>query len=217
MVDAVAVIREHLIEAVAAPATGALDSGITATGATITLGSGEGASFPIYQSFPVLIGSELMHVRHGAAASDTLTLAGRRGAFGTTAAAHSAAGTVSQANLYLVIGTYIESPRLPNDYKNTRPAIGMAAIGGMVEANYAEIQHPRFQFKCWGGSEDPRDANTVYRLLHDRLHRAWLYDTAEGRLLSAHEDVRGQDLIDPDAFWPFTMTMYATTVIARSA
>lgn len=209
MIDDVTMVREFLTTVVAAPATGTLQApGLTAAGLVITLAAGEGASFPTNQNFVVLIDAELMHVTR---AVDTLTVeAGTRGSFGTTAAAHLAAATVSQSNLFLTVGTEVYHRDLPDSYRNASAAVVFLIRSGDSEGT-SELHNPSYQFKCYGGSENPRDAKAVYRMLHDRLQNQHGVSTTEGRIISAQEQSIGQNLVEPETEpyrWPFALTFY---------
>jgi hypothetical protein len=210
MIDTIALIRDFLVTSVAAPATGTLSGDITATATTITLGAGEGASFPSSQNFVIKVDSELIQVQ--SRTTDTLTIepAGiGRGAMGTTAAAHTNGTTVSQANLYLTVGARVCCPKIPENYDNDEPLIRFFPRGGRTDAG-VEIHDPSFQFDCLGGSFCVQDSLSVYRMLHDRLHGQHDQTTTNGYVISAYEEGLGRPLEYPDTKppWPYTLAFF---------
>ncbi len=86
----------------------------------------------------------------------------------------------------------IYCPRLPENA--TLPAIGFFTRGGNSNPYIPGIVTPSVQFDCWAAN--PIDAREVYRALYDALQG--IQDPTAGAtgILSAIEEVQGQDLVD---------------------
>ena len=132
---------------------------------------------------------------------------------------------VNQAALTAVVGTRIMYPRLAEN--TDLPAIGFFSRGGPPTNPYIPgIETPSVQFDCWaedidGGDSGPIGARAVYGELRDALQGIQQQTVTIGgldyRIMSAIEEVPGQDLVDVDipnlfrvlAF--FEIMMQATT------
>ncbi|MBN1690450.1 MAG: hypothetical protein JW901_05475 [Dehalococcoidia bacterium] len=97
-----------------------------------------------------------------------------------------------------MIGTRLYSSSLPAGY--TLPAICYSTRGGDSDEYIPEIIQPSKQFRCY--DDDPIGARAVYRALYDALQGIQNVKVAisgtDYYILSAKEEVQGQDLIDPD-------------------
>ncbi len=112
--------------------------------------------------------------------------------------------------LIVLVSDRIYCPRLPENA--TLPAIGFFTRGGTSTPYIPGIPEPSVQFDCW--ANNPINAREVYRALYDALQGIqnqvilfpfplvfpiiWSY-----RIMSAIEEVQGQDLVDveiPDYF-----------------
>lgn len=105
---------------------------------------------------------------------------------------------VLQTTLTDVVGTRIHCPRLP---ENTElPALGFFTRGGSSSPYIPGIVNPSIQFDCWGDSS--QGARQVYRVLYDVLqgiqNQKVTVDGSDYIILSAIEEVQGQDLQDVD-------------------
>jgi len=83
----------------------------------------------------------------------------------------------------------IYCPRLPEN--TTLPALGFFTRGGSSNPYIPGIVTPSIQFDCWGNNLI--EARQVYRALYDNLQGAQNYPF---EILSAIEEVQGQDLVD---------------------
>ena len=95
--------------------------------------------------------------------------------------------------LIALIGTRIYCPRLPENA--ALPAIGFFTRGGTSTPYIPGLVNPSVQFDCW--ADNPITARQVYRLLYDALQG--IQNVATGTtqgILSAIEEVQGQDLVD---------------------
>ena len=99
--------------------------------------------------------------------------------------------TLTDPLIALVAGR-IYCPRLPE--KATLPAVGFFTRGGLSIPYIPGIITPSVQFDCWAAN--PIDAREVYRALYDALQG--IQDPTAGAtgILSAIEEVQGQDLVD---------------------
>jgi len=105
---------------------------------------------------------------------------------------------IRQTTLTDIVDTKIYCPRLP---ENTElPALGFFTRGGNSNPYIPGIITPSVQFDCWGTS--PAAARQVYRALYDVLqgiqNEPVTVDVSDYSILSAIEEVQGQDLQDVD-------------------
>ena len=105
---------------------------------------------------------------------------------------------MNQTTLTDIVATRIWSPRLP---KNTPlPALGFFTRGGVSIPYIPCIVSPSVQFDCWATT--PIAARQVYRALYDVLqgiqNQSVTVDGSDYMILSAIEEVQGQDLQDVD-------------------
>ena len=111
---------------------------------------------------------------------------------------------VLQPSLTDVVGTRIYCPRLP-EYTEL-PALGFFTRGGVSNPYIPGIVSPSVQFDCWAKDEvdlaGPMGARKVYRALYDVLqgiqNQTVTVDGSDYLILSAREEVQGQDLQDVD-------------------
>jgi hypothetical protein len=110
---------------------------------------------------------------------------------------------LTQTALTALVGTRIYAP-LKKDTKavvpdlpvgTTLPAVTFIIRGGTSTPYTPGITEPSFQFKCF--DNDPIDARTVYRALYDSLQGIQNVTVGTYHILSAIEEVQGQDLQDP--------------------
>ena len=190
------IVREILVKDTANPATTTLNGAITATDTTITLTSGTG--FTDATNFVVKCGTELIVVTRDGV---TLTAeAGRRGAFGTTAAIHADGATIEEATLYDVTGTrwYYGVHEEDND----SPA-GVLQTRDEGPAAEADVFTPDFTTRVFGGSESWVDVKMVHRMVWDRLDSVDGESVASGVMIRAWQTGGGQEMIDPDVEWKY--------------
>ena len=127
---------------------------------------------------------------------------------------------VAQTTLTDVVDERIYCPRLPQNA--TLPALGFFVRGGVSTPYIPGIITPSVQFDCW--ADNPIEAREVYRALYDILqgiqNQQVLYPfplvfpiVFYYRIMSAIEEVQGQDLVDVEipnhfrvlAFFSFMM------------
>jgi len=103
---------------------------------------------------------------------------------------------VGQATLTAVVGTRIYCPRLPENC--TLPALGFFTRGGVANPHIESLPMPSIQFDCW--DDNPIGARKVYLALFDVLQGIQNVNVVIGadtyRILSAIQEVEGQDLVD---------------------
>ena len=120
----------------------------------------------------------------------------------TVVRAYLASGVAPTAALVALVGTRIYCPRLP---ENCTWPVGEGAVsfftrGGTSTPYIPDLPEPSKQFDCWASS--PIVARQVYRALYDALQG--IQDTkitigvpaVDYFILSAIEEVQGQDLVD---------------------
>lgn len=94
--------------------------------------------------------------------------------------------------LIALVSDRIHSPRLPQNA--TLPAVGFFSRGGESTPYIPGIITPSVQFDCWAG--DPIAAREVYRVLYDALQGIQNVTVGSYQIMSAIEEVQGQDLVD---------------------
>ncbi len=108
-----------------------------------------------------------------------------------------------------LVGTQIYCPRLPENVKLvtggvSTPAISFSIRGGTSTPYVPDIPSPSVQFDCWA-MDAPLDtppisgaimARKVYRKLYDALQGIQNVSVGADTILSAIEEVQGQDLVD---------------------
>ena len=104
----------------------------------------------------------------------------------------------ADAGLITLVGTplpvRIYCPRLPENA--TLPAIGFFTRGGTSTPYIPGMPAPSVQFDCWAAT--PIVARQVYRALYDALQGIQNVKVGSNYILSAREEVQGQDLVDVD-------------------
>ena len=94
--------------------------------------------------------------------------------------------------LIALVAGRIYCPRLPE--KASLPAIGYFARGGTSTPYIPGIVSPSVQFDCWAANSI--DAREVYRALYDALQGIQNVTVGSYQIMSAIEEVQGQDLVD---------------------
>ena len=94
--------------------------------------------------------------------------------------------------LVALVGQRIYCPRLPENA--TLPAVGDFTRGGTSTPYSPGIPEPSVQFDCW--ASNPIDAREVYGTLYDALQGIQNITVGSYKILSAIEEVQGQDLVD---------------------
>ena len=104
----------------------------------------------------------------------------------------------AQASLTALVSTRISCPKLIG---TTLPALSFLTRGGVSSPYIPDMLEPSVQFSCWGA--DPIIARQVYRALYDALqgieNQKVTISYSDYYIISAAEEVQGQDLQDPDA------------------
>lgn len=103
----------------------------------------------------------------------------------------------------------------PEVWKNTETGILFWRRGGINDARIP-LWRPSWQVECYGGSDDPSDADAVYRALVERLRDLELATTSEGVLLNCVEEESGQDLVDEETGWPLVLSFWTSEIRAAS-
>ncbi len=107
---------------------------------------------------------------------------------------------VSGTSLYNLCGLRIARDKTPRGYTNTAACVVVAGSSQTSEIA-APVQTDTYTFKCYGGSDDPADAETVYMALFDRLHDQTGTVSGQGGIVTS-ELVAATLSIDPDEGWP---------------
>lgn len=111
----------------------------------------------------------------------------------------------AQSALTAIVGSRIYHERLPEDFTIAQ-AVVFSRRGGVTNPYSPDLLEPSFQFKCYGSTAE--DAEEVYRALYDALQGIENQTVGSDEILSAIEEVQGQDLRDPETDWPFVLTFF---------
>ena len=93
-----------------------------------------------------------------------------------------------------LVGTRIYCPRAPENA--SLPNITFFTRGGRSTPYIPDLPSPSVQIDCW--ADDPIEAREVYRALYDALQGIQNVEVGTNVILSAIEEVHGQDLVDTD-------------------
>ena len=93
-----------------------------------------------------------------------------------------------------LVGTRIYCPRAPENA--SLPNITFFTRGGRSTPYIPDLPSPSVQIDCW--ADDPIEAREVYRALYDALQGIQNVTVGTNVILSAIEEVQGQDLVDTD-------------------
>jgi len=88
----------------------------------------------------------------------------------------------------------IYCPRAPENAK--LPNITFFTRGGRSTPYIPDLPSPSVQIDCW--ANDPIEAREIYRALYDALQGIQNVGVGTNTILSAIEEVQGQDLVDTD-------------------
>jgi len=103
------------------------------------------------------------------------------------------ASTLADAVIAL-IGDNIYCPRAPENAD--LPNVTFFTRGGRSTPYIPDLPSPSLQFDCW--ADDPIEARGIYRTLYDALQGIQNVAVGAYTILSAIEEVQGQDLVDTD-------------------
>jgi len=96
--------------------------------------------------------------------------------------------------LIALVSDQIYCPRLKENA--TLPAVSYFTRGGTSNPHIEKIVSPSVQFNCW--ADNPIDAREVYRALFNALQGIQMVKVGSYYIMSAIEEVQGQDLVDVD-------------------
>ena len=122
--------------------------------------------------------------------------------------AMSAKIAAAAAALYALVGTRIWHAQLPAGFKNTETALVLNIAGGAGSHPTAAVHYVALNVRCYGGASTYSAARTVYRRLHDRLHKATVQPAGASEIITSIETNSGQQISDPDEGWPMVFTSY---------
>ena len=93
-----------------------------------------------------------------------------------------------------LIGGDIFCPRAPENAD--LPNVTFFTRGGSSTPYIPDLISPSLQFDCW--ADDPIEAREIYRSLYNALQGIQNVTVGSNTILSAIEEVQGQDLVDTD-------------------
>ena len=93
-----------------------------------------------------------------------------------------------------LIAERIYCPRAAEDAD--LPNVTFFTRGGRSTPYIPDLCSPSIQFDCW--ADDPIEAREIYRSLYDALQGIQNVAVGSNTILSAIEEVQGQDLVDTD-------------------
>lgn len=108
----------------------------------------------------------------------------------------------------------IHCPRLPEKcaWPADEGAISFFTRGGSSDVYIKPIVSPSVQFNCW--ASDPIVTRQIYRALYHALQGIQNVTVGAYRILSAREEVQGQDLVDVDIPNYFSTLTFFEVMIA---
>lgn len=121
--------------------------------------------------------------------------------------------------LITLVGERIYCPRLPEKIDLADgPAIGFFVRGGVSTPYIPGMVIPSVQFDCWamdvdGSTSGSIKAREVYRALYDALQGIQNVTVGSYQIMSAIEEVQGQDLVDNDIQGYFRVLTYFSIMV----
>lgn len=121
-----------------------------------------------------------------------------------------------------LVSTRIESPRLSQNV--TLPAVSFFVRGGTSTPYIPGIITPSVQFDCWAKDVEvagvvtkkgPILAREVYRALYDNLQGIQNVTVGDYQIMSAIEEVQGQDLVDDIPGYFRVLTFFSVMIRAE--
>ena len=121
----------------------------------------------------------------------------------------------ADAGLIPLVNDRIFCPRLPEN--TALPAISFFTRGGVVNPHIPDLVTPSVQFDCWAETSLTESGNIVarrvYRALYDALQGIENVAVGANVIVSAIEEVQGQDLVDIEVSGYFrTLTFFQIMV-----
>ena len=101
---------------------------------------------------------------------------------------------LTQTGLTGLVSTRIYCPRAPENA--TLPNVTFFTRGGTSTPYIPDLPSPSVQIDCW--ADDSIEARRIYRALYDALQGIQNVTVGSNKILSAIEEVQGQDLVDTD-------------------
>ena len=101
---------------------------------------------------------------------------------------------LTQTDLTDLVSTRIYCPRAPENAE--LPNITFFTRGGRSTPYIPDLPSPSVQFDCW--AEGLIEARQIYRALYDAFQGIQNVTVGSYTILSAIEEVQGQDLVDTD-------------------
>lgn len=103
----------------------------------------------------------------------------------------------------------IYCPRLPENC--VLPAIGLFVRGGSSTPYIPGMPEPSFQVDCW--DDNPIGARLLYRTIYSVLQGIQNVAVGAYQIMSAIEEVQGQDLVDADIITMFKVMTFFKFII----
>lgn len=117
------------------------------------------------------------------------------------------------------VGENIFAPVLPEGTSmvdGQQAAIVVRKRGGHSHPEIPPLLGPSFEVECWA-YESP-NATALYGLVRDLVHGANNVNLgAAGYIISAQEEIPGQDIIDPDTHWPYVLAIFQILLRAQNS
>ena len=105
--------------------------------------------------------------------------------------------------------TRIYCPRAPENA--ALPNVTFFTRGGTSTPYIPDLPSPSVQFDCW--ADDLIEAREIYRALYDSLQGIQNVEVDSNEILSAIEEVQGQDLVDTDIPGRFRVLTFFSIMI----
>ena len=116
---------------------------------------------------------------------------------------------VSGTSLYTLVDTRVAKDRIPTtrpSFSNSQAILVIQSQALVQDSFDAPVMEDRYIFKCYGGTSNPDTAETLFRAVHDRFHKAHGDTASSGIVLSEFES--GSPMVDPDMGWPLYVATF---------
>ena len=111
--------------------------------------------------------------------------------------------------LAALVGTRVYCPRAPENA--SLPNVTFFTRGGVSNPYIPDMPSPSVQIDCW--ADDPLEARNIYRKVYDSLQGIQNITVGTNTIISAIEEVQGQDLVDTDIPGRFRVISFWSLII----
>ncbi len=121
--------------------------------------------------------------------------------------------TLTGGALTAQIGKRAWSPIAPSSWQNEDPAVVYTFLAPALNVSTL-TETGQVAIRCYGGSSQYNDANTIMRLLGQQLHDQQ-FDLDSGGLVYVWQASNNTGLRDPDTGWPYALATMVYKAVAK--